>query len=604
MYIYLSILAFALLFAPAEPIKIGILIILFLSLYIFRVHNKKTQSCVFTKGAKTLSFCTLIFLSTLFINKWSTSSKAISIANSIGISKYILLSITAIILSVLSYKCLLLITHTVCSAIPQAKTNSNYKYTSLWLFIFATILITIFSYCSPLYPFQTWVDPNCFFTVGKSILDGIVPYRDLYEQKGPLLYFMHTFASLISYRTFIGVYLLEIIAAWAFLSISYKLINLFNKNKHSLFITIICGIVIYSSPCFVSGDSAEEFCLPLIAYTLYIGLKTIINKSAITPLQAFCIGITASCVLWIKFSITGFYFGWIIYLIYFYIKNKWAYKILSSFLYAFLGLAISSIPIITYFIYNNALYVMLETYFYNNSTMYWSSDSIIINLYNNLSTSFNFNVLIWTFIILGQIITLRQKCASYFLITLCSTFAFCCCNVILRPYYSLILAIFVPLGTTSLNYLKVKWPNIIPYTLIVTCIFANTLYSLKSSSIFESEKDLPQYKFDKHFNAEENPTLLNYGFLDGGFYTYSGILPSNKFFCQLNIKHPDMMKDQDSIADNGLTKFIITRRYKGATEKKGFNRYAKIAECQDYNHKEKLHLIYTLYKRKENVNIK
>ena len=246
---------------------------------------------------------------------------------------------------------------------------------------------------------------------------------------------------------------------------------------------------------------------------------------------------------------------------------------------------------------------MLETYFYNNSTMYGSSDSIIINLYNNLSTSFNFNVLIWTFIILGQIITLRQKCASYFLITLCSTFAFCCCKVIF-PYYSLILAIFVPLGTASLNYLKVKWPNIIPYIFIISCIFANAFYSIKSSSIFEAEKDLPQYKFDKHFKAEENPTLLNYGFLDGGFYTYSGMLPSNKFFCQLGIKHPDMMKDQDSIADNGLTKFIITRRNKGATEKKNFDKYTKIAESQEFNHKEKLHLIYTLYKRKENVNIK
>ena len=82
------------------------------------------------------------------------------------------------------------------------------------------------------------------------------------------------------------------------------------------------------------------------------------------------------------------------------------------------------------------------------------------------------------------------------------------------------------------------------------------------------------------------------------------MLPSNKFFCQLGIKHPDMMKDQDSIADNGLTKFIITRRNKGATEKKNFDKYTKIAESQEFNHKEKVHLIYTLYKRKENVNIK
>ena len=117
----------------------------------------------------------------------------------------------------------------------------------LWTLIIAVFAITLFSYCSPLYPFNVWVDPNCFFTVGKSILDGIVPYRDLYEQKGPILYFIHTFASLISYRSFLGVYFVEIIASWAFLHISYKTISLFNKSKYRILFISALGIIIYLS---------------------------------------------------------------------------------------------------------------------------------------------------------------------------------------------------------------------------------------------------------------------------------------------------------------------------------------------------------------------
>ncbi len=44
------------------------------------------------------------------------------------------------------------------------------------------------SECSVLYPINSHVNQNCFFTVGRAWMNGMVPYRDLFEQKGPLLY--------------------------------------------------------------------------------------------------------------------------------------------------------------------------------------------------------------------------------------------------------------------------------------------------------------------------------------------------------------------------------------------------------------------------------
>ena len=51
----------------------------------------------------------------------------------------------------------------------------------------AFLTITVCSKSSFLYPLNDWVDVNCFFTVGRGMLHGLVPYRDLYEQKGDLL---------------------------------------------------------------------------------------------------------------------------------------------------------------------------------------------------------------------------------------------------------------------------------------------------------------------------------------------------------------------------------------------------------------------------------
>ena len=60
------------------------------------------------------------------------------------------------------------------------------------------LVLAVCSKSSFLYPMNDWVDVNCYFTVGRGILHGLVPYRDLYEQKGPLVYYVYALASLIS----------------------------------------------------------------------------------------------------------------------------------------------------------------------------------------------------------------------------------------------------------------------------------------------------------------------------------------------------------------------------------------------------------------------
>lgn len=487
----------------------------------------------------------------------------------------------------------------------QAPTKASHMAQKEWFsspilltLIIAFFTITLFSYSSPLYPFNIWVDPNCFFTVGKSILDGIVPYRDLYEQKGPLLYFLHTIAALISYRSFIGVYFMEIIAAWAFLLISHKTISLFNNSKYLLFYVLVLSVITYSSQCFVYGDSAEEFCLPLIAYALYLGFKTIKQLVPITTSQAIILGITASCIFWIKFSFTGFYIGWIIYLLYFYLKNKWSKKIVPTFLYAIIGLIIPTIPIFIYFISNNAFDALFQTYFYDNTTLYGNTSPSLTTtigiILKNISTSFINNPLLWI-LILCSLIYASRNVRVFFIATLLITIVF----IFFRTthlYLPFILAAFTSLGVIAFDSLIKYSRPIIHHSFIILLILGCSFYSCYDSFIFSPKEELPHHKFDQIIKQESNPTLLNYGFLDGGFFTYSGLTPSNRFFCKLNLNNPQIMAEQDSIANNGLATFIVTQRYANSREKRSFDKYTKVAECVIKKSRENTSLKYSLYK--------
>ena len=64
------------------------------------------------------------------------------------------------------------------------------------------------------------------------MFDGVVVYSEIYEQKGILLYFLHGIASIISYDSFLGVWVLEVIFFAVFLYFAAKTILLFiDDNK-------------------------------------------------------------------------------------------------------------------------------------------------------------------------------------------------------------------------------------------------------------------------------------------------------------------------------------------------------------------------------------
>ena len=73
-------------------------------------------------------------------------------------------------------------------------TKKEAGFAFLFSLLTAAALLLICTKSSVLYPFNDWVDANCYFSVGKSMMNGKVLYRDIYDHKGPLLYTLHAFA--------------------------------------------------------------------------------------------------------------------------------------------------------------------------------------------------------------------------------------------------------------------------------------------------------------------------------------------------------------------------------------------------------------------------
>ena len=129
-----------------------------------------------------------------------------------------------------------------------------------------------------LYPCNDWNDANSYFSVGKALFNGKMPYRDVFDQKGMYLYFLYGLAYLVSHTTFAGVYLLEgILAAFDLFGIC-RILMLYVKRNTALALSPLVLAVIISSRSFYWGGSAEEVCFPFLVWGLYLGLDYFMNR--------------------------------------------------------------------------------------------------------------------------------------------------------------------------------------------------------------------------------------------------------------------------------------------------------------------------------------
>lgn len=457
---------------------------------------------------------------------------------------------------------------------PEGFTNLE---TGMVCFAVAIGVIGVCSKSSFLYPLNDWVDANCFFTVGKSMMNGIVLYRDLLEQKGPFLYFTHGLAWLISKYTFIGVYFLEVLAATFFLYYLHRIISLFVQSDYSLLAIPVCAVMIYTSASFCDGDSVEELALPFLAYALWIGFDAICNKRDITKREYFIVGLTSGFIFWSKCTIVGMYIGWYLYFAVQYIRNKQWKTLFQSVLMILCGVITATIPFIIYFGLNGAISDWLTVYLYDNFFLYSSEDEaptspvrVLKNILGGMYITVQTNPLIPIMCVIAVVyFALHKMQAAVYLVAAAATLlSLAFMGGVYHHYYSFTVNLFLPLGSIPiLTFLTSRKEKACALGLkkgillisTVACIAISGLFTPNRYLMGTPKEELPQYKFASIIGTDGSASVLNYGFLDGGFYTVTNTLPDCKAFCLLVITPDRLMNIQNEHVASGIPDYVVTR---------------------------------------------
>lgn len=136
-----------------------------------------------------------------------------------------------------------------------------------------SILSATFFSLYPLANDYPLTDSSVFIYIGKRMIQGEVPYKDLFDHKGILLYFIQYVGLIISKNNYVGIWGIEVLNLFVTAIILYKISSLLTKDRMIRYLSVMATIVICGLQCYEGGNLTEEYALPWISYALYIFLK-------------------------------------------------------------------------------------------------------------------------------------------------------------------------------------------------------------------------------------------------------------------------------------------------------------------------------------------
>lgn len=110
-----------------------------------------------------------------------------------------------------------------------------------------------------------------FMTIGHEWLYGKIPYRDIFDHKGPYIFFVNMLGFAITGARS-GVFIIQVINMFAILCGLDAIARLQSLSKRYRILVVIVTLLVMR-PTYASGDRTEEFCLPFIVWATYFQLR-------------------------------------------------------------------------------------------------------------------------------------------------------------------------------------------------------------------------------------------------------------------------------------------------------------------------------------------
>lgn len=469
-------------------------------------------------------------------------------------------------------------------------------YVYIVLFFITLILGLLCLNSSPLFKGMPEADSTVFQVMGKGVLKNQIMYKQLFDHKGPIVYFINAVALLISNN--MGLFIIEIIFLYVGAMFVCKISRKLTSNIQSVFICSIYYFLIFAT--LQGGNLTEEYAITFSAIAFYY-MFLIFCEDNLKKENWLIIGVTFAIDIFIKPTYIAVWIAFGVTALIFFVKNKKYRELLNGIKYILLGVMIITIPILCYIILNDCLYEFIDAYLitnlkYSSSTIYQKIIAFIKLIYVT-----KYYIAIIVTIVINIVICLNKNITReikvFTSLSFGITLILSATAPYINPHYLITNALPIAIELMLIIYLykDTDIPEMLYYVVIVFIIFFISYFSMstyRSNDVTEVRECL-DYIRNQYLNEEDQILVLGN---NSYYYLYLNKQPKFKYFFQYPI-----LCYNDTISIETLN-YIKTERPKliiknlSTIQVKLFGNEMEEVLKEDYNYFENNQLSYWLLK--------
>ena len=176
--------------------------------------------------------------------------------------------------------------------------------------VLVPLMLLMLSIDSPCYEVWGRIDSSWYFTAGKAWMNGMTPYVDFSDSKGPLLWLIYGIGYLLSNHDFVGVWVITCIAYIVTTLLNYRTARIFLKSDCLSLAVSLLMLVVYFNNFIHYETKSEDCCQPFIALSLWAICRLAYSEPSSRHFKraAWMIGVSIGAALMIKFTVAAMIF--------------------------------------------------------------------------------------------------------------------------------------------------------------------------------------------------------------------------------------------------------------------------------------------------------
>ena len=221
------------------------------------------------------------------------------------------------------------------------------------------------------YPWTTMptqTDSSVFLYIGKQMHRGKIPYIDLFDHKGPALYFIQYLGYAIWPGSVAGgVWILEMVSFFLLMLLMLKIAGFATEDRRNAYLASILVLLVCAFKLYQGGNYTEEHALLWITLSAYI-FFSFFRTGNYTVRQLFLLGFSCMVVLLQQVNLVTVWVAFVPPVVIRLAREKRWWEIWTCILHFLLGMLAAFLPVLVWAVWKGCLKEMWHYYIVFNLT--------------------------------------------------------------------------------------------------------------------------------------------------------------------------------------------------------------------------------------------